>query len=1168
MTKKKSVLTLLMGLFLLSSSFAFAACKEDAADDETDTLALERRIEYVLNNYEDNDDGLYTEESFKALTDALAEAQAVLQDENSTQEEIDAAEKKLTEAMDALVTQFQPNYTIDEIAVMIAEIGSNYTLEVTDYYSEGATQEKPLSYKVYYTSDGTRYNENINYGVTPYDGYVHSFSFDKETGDVAMGRVYMKQDASPIVYLFDDELWRVNTSLADLEEYEFWANGPADFRNVAGTNLYTCSNDVYYERLSDPILSGYLWEGELDQAIGGVSLEVLEGDVIEFSFYGETQEDKIFSYKVTNIEKTELDAVADYKTENPEYKTSYNPKGILSDLDTNYLIDSGYRLQFDVFTSSAGLAGETPDYSVTGVYEEYGDYKYWYSSRENGVIPMSDGLYSVEVKDGKASLGDAVEDYTIEDYNFYTYLIGLYSDFVNLEGTEEYYIDLNENSEVKGFMSRVFGVSGNIKSVSISKSDEGKLVVSLWSDYSDATHQNREGLMLRAVLNNSSSAKTEEIESFIDSLSSLEALNDKLAEAEEYAKENYTESSLAVLQEAISQAKAVVADEGRTAEEVEAARTALENAISGLKTPADSQTNGELKAAVTRGKLYTAANYTKDSYAALDSAIKEAEELLKSEFTTEDGTAAVTAIEKAIRGLVELADKTALEEAIAEAKKISTEGMTKESTTALETALAAAESGVENQELTAGEAKTILETLEKAIEGLEPLAENKNELTELYEQIKDIKNDDGKYTASSYKAFDAVRSYTAEALKDEQLSEADCAELLILLQGRYEELETAESSSGYIKFSDITKFIDSNKISGASNFTLKVTENGVTREYVFSDKYFYDEANKSGYIWFEGFPHTFTIGENGFVLGDMVMKNGGTIPYITQLLDSIGDSYLLTEDWAARIGNTNEWFSTDVNFALFIPEYQELISDFGFGMALEGNVLTFTVWGKSSLSIPAFDGATEGEKVSLLRTEKLWSATIEKVGESSAAEVEKWLESVSKGRVSAEDITDIFAGMGDNYTSTAFGDESSFIRTEKYYFDGESGYILIDGVVKEIWLVEGSIEIGGIVYIDGAPATTLEQLVPSLAFLKELTAEELTLAETKDSTSYYKLSEENEQKLALALGVKGELYLSVNGSGELCILVDGVNAYQKPDYIVISHVGSTQNADIEKLLSV
>ena len=75
---------------------------------------------------------------------------------------------------------------------------------------------------------------------------------------------------------------------------------------------------------------------------------------------------------------------------------------------------------------------------------------------------------------------------------------------------------------------------------------------------------------------------------------------------------------------------------------------------------------------------------------------------------------------------------------------------------------------------------------------------------------------------------------------------------------------------------------------------------------MFSDKYFYDEENKSGYIWFEGFPHTFTIGENGFVLGDMVMKNGGTIPYITQLLDSIGDSYLLTEDWAARIGNTNE----------------------------------------------------------------------------------------------------------------------------------------------------------------------------------------------------------------------------------------------------------------------
>ena len=1035
MTKKKSVLTLLMGLFLLSSSFAFAACKEDAAD-ETDTLALERRIEYVLNNYEDNDDGLYTEESFKALTDALAEAQAVLQDKNSTQEEIDAAEKKLTEAMDALVTQFQPNYTIDEIAVMIAEIGSNYTLEVTDYYSEGATQEKPLSYKVYYTSDGTRYNENINYGVTPYDGYVHSFSFDKETGDVAMGRVYMKQDASPIVYLFDDELWRVNTSLADLEEYEFWANGPADFRNVAGTNLYTCSNDVYYERLSDPILSGYLWEGELDQVIGGVSLEVLEGDVIEFSFYGETQEDKIFSYKVTNIEKTELDAVADYKTENPEYKTSYNPRVILSELDDNYSIftDHIYRLQFDVFTSSAGLAGETPDYSITGVYEEYGDYKYWYSSRGTGVIPMSDGLYSVEVKDGKASLGEAVEDYTIEDYNFYTYLIGLYSDFVNLEGTEEYYIDLNENSEVKGFMSRVFGVGGNIKSVSISKSDEGKLVVSLWSDYSDATHQNREGLMLRAVLNNSSSAKTEEIENFIDSLSSLEALNDKLAEAEGYAKGNYTESSLAVLQEAISQAKAVVADEGRTAEEVEAARTALENAISGLKTPADPQTNGELKAAVARGKLYTAANYTKDSYAALDSAIKEAEELLKAEFTTEDGTAAITAIEKAIRGLVELADKTAFGDAVELAKNVSLEGMTEASKTEFEAALAEAENGAKKEELTAKEAAALLEALKAAEEGLEPLAAELTELSELYNEVKDIKND-GTYTDASFNAFEAVRAYTADALENnKQLSETELSELVLLLKQRHSELESVSFETNGTKDSTITNFIDDNlavDYSDANNYRLYVTAGSKVYEYIYTSKYFYDVANKSGYILIESKIYSFTVVGDSLKLGDWIMtKYGYYARYVSNVVDYLPNAMLEFSGTLTRIGNSNEWFETD-DYGKIVPVFAEQAS--GYSFMLEGKKLTLTLWAGSSLDIEG--GITE-------RMNKLCTAVFEDMGVAKFDLAEKFLDELEFGAgYTAEDLAKALSSLQENYTIKEGNADAIVLRTKTYWFDGERGYV-------------------------------------------------------------------------------------------------------------------------------
>ena len=112
---------------------------------------MERRIEYVLNNYEDNDDGLYTEESFKALTDALAEAQAVLQvrkfDAGGNRrggEKVDGS-NECTRSRNS--SRIIPSM---EIAVMIAEIGSNYTLEVTDYSAKALRRKSlfPIRYTI------------------------------------------------------------------------------------------------------------------------------------------------------------------------------------------------------------------------------------------------------------------------------------------------------------------------------------------------------------------------------------------------------------------------------------------------------------------------------------------------------------------------------------------------------------------------------------------------------------------------------------------------------------------------------------------------------------------------------------------------------------------------------------------------------------------------------------------------------------------------------------------------------------------------------------------------------------------------------------------------------------------------------------------------------------
>lgn len=64
-----------------------------------DTSALEEAIAKA----EKLDEKDYTEESFAAVEEALEEAKAVLADEGATQDAVDAAAKKLNDAMDALV---------------------------------------------------------------------------------------------------------------------------------------------------------------------------------------------------------------------------------------------------------------------------------------------------------------------------------------------------------------------------------------------------------------------------------------------------------------------------------------------------------------------------------------------------------------------------------------------------------------------------------------------------------------------------------------------------------------------------------------------------------------------------------------------------------------------------------------------------------------------------------------------------------------------------------------------------------------------------------------------------------------------------------------------------------------------------------------------------------
>ena len=135
-------------------------------------------------------------------------------------------------------------------------------------------------------------------------------------------------------------------------------------------------------------------------------------------------------------------------------------------------------------------------------------------------------------------------------------------------------------------------------------------------------------------------------------------LESKLNDAKVLEEKNYTSDSFAALTDAIATAESVQADKVAFQSEITAAETALDTATAGLVMKEDVKARAELDQAVSDAKNnYAEANYTKDSYENLKSAIKEAEEVLaKSDATADEMKEQVDKLDKAVKALVRLDD--------------------------------------------------------------------------------------------------------------------------------------------------------------------------------------------------------------------------------------------------------------------------------------------------------------------------------------------------------------------------------------------------------------------------------------------------------------------------------------------------------------------------------
>ena len=132
------------------------------------------------------------------------------------------------------------------------------------------------------------------------------------------------------------------------------------------------------------------------------------------------------------------------------------------------------------------------------------------------------------------------------------------------------------------------------------------------------------------------------------------ALEKAIAAAEAIKEADYTQESYTALQNAITAAKAVIAKSNPTQKEVDAATTALNDAITALEKYAPQTNKNVLSKAIADAEAVNADQYTAESYAALSEALKSAKAVMQNANATQaeaDGAAA--ALEAAIKALKE-----------------------------------------------------------------------------------------------------------------------------------------------------------------------------------------------------------------------------------------------------------------------------------------------------------------------------------------------------------------------------------------------------------------------------------------------------------------------------------------------------------------------------------
>lgn len=232
-------------------------------------------------------------------------------------------------------------------------------------------------------------------------------------------------------------------------------------------------------------------------------------------------------------------------------------------------------------------------------------------------------------------------------------------------------------------------------------------------------------------------------------------LQELVATAEQYAEEDYTAESWKPFADALAAAKLVLADPDAAQDAVDAARTALENAMNALEKPAAVDKTA-LDALIETALEKVQDDYTADSWNVFHKALLAAQAVSADEDATQQQVdKALAALQAGLDQLVPAGtqvDKTALLAAIEQAKGLNRDEYTSESWSALADALAEAERVAALEDASQSQADQAAAALVQAIESL--VKKPKADKTALEQAIRSAEEKQAAdYTVDSWDVF-------------------------------------------------------------------------------------------------------------------------------------------------------------------------------------------------------------------------------------------------------------------------------------------------------------------------------------------------------------------------------------------------------------------------------